>query len=358
MGRCWTPPLATPAVDLKPPPPLCVAQDIDEFFDGFQCAALFIDISGFSKITEKLFQAHGLAGAEILAEHLNANLGEICETLTAAGGDIVKFAGDACLCIFAVDNRSLEGAALRDDLREKVLLATRLSLECIAALEAKEYTVMGTTLTAHSGVGVGPVTGFLAGGLFKRSEYTLIGPAISQFGAAEPAAGDGETVVSSQCWELIEDSCVGQVIDGDGEPATRSSALDSWFVRVQRVGQPTAVATAPVGGLSFGSIAKDVVVSQAAAHRWERQSGVFVVADEIERLTREDANAVADEIKQVVPGQVSACAERSVCQVEGGSRGYCSIRSGRSCFLTCASRLLPDSTGPAKIDAVHAGVGA
>jgi class 3 adenylate cyclase len=249
------------------------AVDMDTFFDEFQCAALFIDISGFSAITEKLIGEYGLNGAEQLAEHLNKNLGEICEKLTEAGGDIIKFAGDACLCVFAVDSSLEEGsAAHRIDLAQKVLLATRLSLDCIAALEAKQYEVMGTTLTAHSGIGVGAVTGFLAGGEFKRSEYALVGDPIAQLALAEPAAGNGETVVSKECWELISQWCEGtEVVTEDGSAAEGN-------VRVERIGSAaSALATMPPSS---------------------------TMASEIEALSKEEAQLIIEEIKQVVPGQV------------------------------------------------------
>ena len=49
--------------------------DHNSYYDTLECAALFIDISGFSKITEILFKKYGLEGAETLAKHLNVNLG-------------------------------------------------------------------------------------------------------------------------------------------------------------------------------------------------------------------------------------------------------------------------------------------
>ena len=249
-----------------------VAVDMDTFFDEFQCAALFIDISGFSVITERLFGEYGLNGAEQLAEHLNVNLGEICEKLTEAGGDIIKFAGDACLCVFAVDPTLEPGSAAHAaDLAQKVLLATRLSLDCITALEIKQYEVMGTTLTAHSGVGVGPVTGFLAGGEFKRSEYALIGAPISQLALAEPAAGNGETVVSKECWDLISQWCEGAEVMGADGKCFEGNVL------VKRV-------TAAAGP--------------------EPPAPQLTMASEIEALTKEEAQLIIEQIKQVVPGQV------------------------------------------------------
>ena len=249
------------------------AVDMDTFFDTFQCAALFIDISGFSAITEKLIGEYGLSGAEQLAEHLNKNLGDICEKLTEAGGDIIKFAGDACLCVFAVDPSLEEGSdAHRADLAQKALLATRLSLDCIAELEAKQYEVMGTTLTAHSGIGVGPVTGFLAGGEFKRSEYALVGAPIAQLALAEPAAGNGETVVSKECWELISQWCEGTEVVTEGGSNVQGN------VRVARIASAaSALATMPPSS---------------------------TMASEIEALNKEEAQLIIEEIKQVVPGQV------------------------------------------------------
>jgi class 3 adenylate cyclase len=149
---------------------------IEDYFDHFDCAALFIDISGFSKITEILFAAHGLEGAEELATHLNINLGKCVQSITRCGGDVIKFAGDAALCVFQAGSRA--------ELAKQTLLATQLSLDCIAELERDNYVVEGVRLTAHSGIGVGPVTGFMAGGIFKRSEYAIIGEPIFQVTAA------------------------------------------------------------------------------------------------------------------------------------------------------------------------------
>lgn len=132
----------------------------ETYFDTTVCAALFIDISGFSKMTEKLVAKNGLEGAEQLARHLNINLGRIVDRLIAwfdhqespphhdlhgrlsdqeslffpafSDADIIKFAGDAALCIFPV----VEGGP---DLATQTLRATQLSLECITALEAENY---------------------------------------------------------------------------------------------------------------------------------------------------------------------------------------------------------------------------
>ena len=185
--------------------------DHECYFDRMCCAALFIDISGFSKMTEKLVNKNGLEGAEQLARHLNKNLGRIVDRLTDCGADVIKFAGDAALCIFPV----AEGGP---DLAAQTLRATQLSLECISTLERENYIVEGIRLTAHSGLGCGEATGFFAGGAKPahladaRTEYTPIGTPMTQIASSEPAAGDGETVVSPECWALIGHMCTGSVV--------------------------------------------------------------------------------------------------------------------------------------------------
>src|SRR5690349_10073545 len=69
------------------------------YAERIPAAALFADISGFTALTERLAQ-QGPAGAEKLTAILNAYFGELIELITAHGGEIVKFAGDALLALW------------------------------------------------------------------------------------------------------------------------------------------------------------------------------------------------------------------------------------------------------------------
>ena len=235
--------------------------DQQNFYDRTTCAAMFIDISGFSKITRILFAKHGLEGVEVLASTLNTYLGRMVDRLTQCGGDVIKFAGDAALVIFTVTEQA--------DLAQQTLKATQLSLECIADLEAGEAVVEGVALTAHTGIGVGDATGFLVGGVFNRSEYAIIGEPVFQIASAEPAAGDGETVISAAGWELIKDRAEG-----------RLTTDDNWLVT---------------------AIKPEFQLSGAALGDLEGAGGIL---DELAALTKEAANKAAGEIKTVVPGGV------------------------------------------------------
>ena len=60
----------------------------------FQAATLFVDISGFTPLTESLMQHHK-DGAEVLSEALGAIFGPLVSQVYARGGLIPLFAGDA-----------------------------------------------------------------------------------------------------------------------------------------------------------------------------------------------------------------------------------------------------------------------
>src|SRR5436305_15322033 len=74
-------------------------------------AVLFADISGFTALTERL-AAQGSAGAEQLTRLLNTYFGQLIDVVTAHGGDVVKFAGDALLAVWQDDSRREDLAAL------------------------------------------------------------------------------------------------------------------------------------------------------------------------------------------------------------------------------------------------------
>jgi class 3 adenylate cyclase len=63
---------------------------------GFDAAALFADISGFTALAERLARS-GPSGVEALSELLNGCFGELVELVAVHRGDVVKFAGAALL---------------------------------------------------------------------------------------------------------------------------------------------------------------------------------------------------------------------------------------------------------------------
>ena len=70
-----------------------------ELSGRFQATALFVDISGFSAITDALMQ-HGQYGAEVLATVMNSIFDPLVRSVYEQGGFVGGFAGDAFTAIF------------------------------------------------------------------------------------------------------------------------------------------------------------------------------------------------------------------------------------------------------------------
>lgn len=65
----------------------------------FPGAVLVADISGFTTLTEQLTKK-GPGGIELLTKCINSYFDLIIGTVKAHGGDVIKFAGDAIICLF------------------------------------------------------------------------------------------------------------------------------------------------------------------------------------------------------------------------------------------------------------------
>jgi class 3 adenylate cyclase/tetratricopeptide (TPR) repeat protein len=167
---------------------------------SFEAAVLFVDISGFTALTESLAQK-GAIGVEELTTHLNAYFGQLIELIIAHKGDIVKFAGDAMLAIWPAQNLSLD-------------LATYCAAQCALAIlnDLGKYQAANAQLQLHIGIGAGELKEFYIGGMNGRWEYFVAGEPIAQVAQAETAAGIGEVCLSLTAWELIKDQFVGKIL--------------------------------------------------------------------------------------------------------------------------------------------------
>ncbi|MCK4523670.1 adenylate/guanylate cyclase domain-containing protein, partial [candidate division WOR-3 bacterium] len=70
-----------------------------EYNGSFRASVMFLDISGFTSITEQL-ASHGKAGAEELSSIINNVFGQMIDVIYSNNGFISTFAGDAFTAIF------------------------------------------------------------------------------------------------------------------------------------------------------------------------------------------------------------------------------------------------------------------
>eukprot|EP00937_MAST-01D_sp_MAST-1D-sp2_P002189 g2189.t1 len=136
--------------------------DSGSFCEGYTCAVVLMDISGFTQLTERLSEAHGLeagledgrggrrfsnaqetgsgAAEEELSAVLNTFFAQLIDLIYRHGGDVVKFAGDALLVIFQAKHNTVLDAR-----REKA----RAERRAWARLEARKRVASWAALSAE-----------------------------------------------------------------------------------------------------------------------------------------------------------------------------------------------------------------
>src|SRR5574342_885441 len=72
------------------------------FSGEFQAVGMFLDLSGFSTMTDALMQ-HGQHGAEVLAGLMHGVFDPLVESIFDYGGKIVGFAGDGIMALYPIE---------------------------------------------------------------------------------------------------------------------------------------------------------------------------------------------------------------------------------------------------------------
>ncbi len=154
----------------------------------FPGAALFVDIGGFSTITDRLMQ-HGQHGAEVLAGVMKAVFDPLTQAVYSQGGFITGFAGDAFTAVFPQDAQPATLPALAAAMRIQQQMQTRPDFD----------TAYGRfTLSAKVGVALGEVIwGIVTAADGRRSTYYFQGSAIDGSAAAEKVAQAGDVMVDA-----------------------------------------------------------------------------------------------------------------------------------------------------------------
>lgn len=157
---------------------------------------VFIDISGFTNLSERLAQ-YGRVGAEEVTEILDAVFARTLDDAYADQGGLVKFGGDALLLLF--DGRDHEARACR------AAVGMRAALRTIGRIATSAGNI---SLRMSLGVHSGPLHLFLVGA--SHRELILAGPGTTATVAFESAANAGEIVVSPSTAAAVESAAVGR----------------------------------------------------------------------------------------------------------------------------------------------------
>ena len=157
--------------------------------------AVFVDISGFTQLSEQLARK-GREGAEQITDAISDSFESILYVAYKHDGGLLKFGGDALLLWFHGDDHAQRAC------RATVLM--RSMLEDVGRIELPDARV---TLQMSQGVHSGKYHFFAVGR--SHLEFLPAGPAWSRLVAMEHAAGAGDIVVSQETTALLPTNCIG-----------------------------------------------------------------------------------------------------------------------------------------------------
>jgi predicted ATPase/class 3 adenylate cyclase len=179
--------------------------------EPIEATAVLADISGFTALSERLAR-RGKVGAEQLTELIDACFSSLLSDVTANGGDLLKFGGDAMLLLFIGDDHAARGC------RSAVLMRRALR-------EFNELSLLGMSgLRMSVGVHSDRFDLYLVGA--SHAELIIAGPAASQTVAMQRSAGPNEIVVSEPLAMQLPPSLVG-VERGNGRLLRRAPFPDA-----------------------------------------------------------------------------------------------------------------------------------
>ncbi|MES1908800.1 MAG: hypothetical protein MHM6MM_001670 [Cercozoa sp. M6MM] len=158
---------------------------------------MWVDVSGFTKMTEALAHSGGARGTEDLGFFLNRYLEILLRSVAKNSGDVIKFAGDAMLIVFEPPPIDLDADHAARQMSLQV--ACHRALQAASAIQTELHQAEladGVTLSVKIGLSVGPADILHVGGVYTRMEFTLVGtPCIEAFDA-EHDANAGDTIMS------------------------------------------------------------------------------------------------------------------------------------------------------------------
>jgi class 3 adenylate cyclase/tetratricopeptide (TPR) repeat protein len=179
--------------------------------DELQAAVLFADISGFTRLTERLAE-RGPTGVETLARVLNEYFGQLIDIIHEYGGDVVKFAGDAVIAVWDIaSNAGTEAPVSRADQWQWTMRAAECALTIRERLT--NYKAEDQNLYLKLAVSMGSITSAHVGGVFNRWEFLFTGNPLIEVGIANTLAQAGEILVTPSAWKLIRNDSIGEPIE-------------------------------------------------------------------------------------------------------------------------------------------------
>ena len=168
------------------------------FRGEFAAVGMFLDLSGFSNMTDALMQ-HGQHGAEVLAGLMHGVFDPLVESIFEYGGKIVGFAGDGIMALYPIES----------DPRSTALRALTSAYVIQKRFEENptRHTVYGEFfISAKIGLASGSVSwGILCSPSCDQATYYFRGTAVDESAHAEHHAKARDILLTQSIFELLQD---------------------------------------------------------------------------------------------------------------------------------------------------------
>jgi class 3 adenylate cyclase/tetratricopeptide (TPR) repeat protein len=188
-----------------------LARDPDATHRSVSGTCVFADISGFTKLTERLAR-NGKAGAEEMGELLNSTFDVLLTAAYDYGANLVKWGGDAVLLLFDGPGHAPRAARASWAMQDVMRRIGRLETSC-------GVVRLGMSIGVHTG----NFDMFLVGSRYR--ELIVAGPAATQTARMEKIAERGQIVVSAATRKRLPAGCANPQV-GDGWRLTQAPAVD------------------------------------------------------------------------------------------------------------------------------------
>ena len=176
-----------------------------QFSGSSEAAALFVDLSGFSKMTDMLSR-HEQPGAEALTEIMRATFEPLVDAVYSQGGFVVGYMGDAFTAIFT-EQPARDPAVFR-------CLDAAIRMQTYIRDHPQAETPFGQyPMSIKVGISFGAVSWkIIEASKAKRATYCMRGSSVGVAVAAEKCARPGEIFADRSAYEYLQDVVNGQLV--------------------------------------------------------------------------------------------------------------------------------------------------
>ncbi len=260
-------------------------------------SVVFVDISGFTKLSEKLAK-FGRIGGEEMADAINRCFAELLAVAYEGDGSLLKFGGDALLLLFTggdTADHAVRAARAAAGMRQRLRTVGKL-----------QTTGGRVNLRMSVGVHQGRFDFFLVGD--SHRELLVAGPGATEVVTMEGTADAGEIVISPSIAACLPPRCVG-------EPKGPGFFLRS-APRADEISQVWVLPEVP-DDLLRGSVSvatREHLLAGASEPEHRQAAVAFIHFDGTDHLLEsEGPEAVAEELDLLVRDAQEAVDEFGVC---------------------------------------------